>query len=38
MIEWFLEQTWLIEGLVTMVAGVMVVTIVYFWMEHFRGE
>jgi hypothetical protein len=38
MIEWFLEQTWLIEGLVTMVAGAMVVTIVYFWIEHFRGE
>ena len=38
MIDWFLEQTWLIEGLVTMVAAAMVATIVYFWIEHFRGE
>ena len=38
MIEWCMEQTWLIEGLVTMVAAAMVGTIVYFWIEHFRGE
>jgi len=38
MIEWFMAQTWLIEGLVTMVAAAMVATIVYFWVEHFRGE
>jgi hypothetical protein len=38
MIEWFMAQTWLIEGLVTMVAAAMVATIVYFWIEHFRGE
>jgi hypothetical protein len=38
MIEWFLEQTWLIEGLVSIVAGVVVVTIIYFWVEHIRGE
>ena len=38
MIDWFMAQTWLIEGLVTMVAGLMVATIVYFWIEHFRGE
>jgi len=38
MIDWFMEQTWLIEGLVTMVAAGMVGTIVYFWIEHFRGE
>jgi hypothetical protein len=38
MIEWLMEQTWLIEALVTMSAAVMVGTIVYFWVEHFRGE
>ena len=38
MTEWFMEQTWLIEGLVTMVAALMVGTVVYFWVEHFRGE
>ena len=38
MIDWFIAQTWLIEGLVTMVAAAMVATIVYFWIEHFRGE
>jgi hypothetical protein len=38
MIDWFMEQTWLIEGLVTMVAALMVGTVVYFWIEHFRGE
>jgi len=38
MIGWFMEQIWLIEGLVTMVATSMVGTIVYFWVENFRGE
>jgi hypothetical protein len=38
MIEWFMAQTWLIEGLVTMSAAAMMATIVYFWVEHFRGE
>ena len=38
MIEWFVEQTWMIEGLVTMVAAAMVGTIVYFWVEHFNGD
>ena len=38
MIDWFMEQTWLIEGLVTMVAATMVGTIVYFWIEHLQGE
>ena len=38
MIEWFIEQTWLIEGLVTMVTAGMLGTIVYFWIEHFRGN
>jgi hypothetical protein len=38
MIEWFMEQIWLIEALVTMVTAVMIGTIVYFWVEHFRGE
>ena len=38
MIEWFMEQTWLIEGLVTISVAAMVATIVYFWIEHFRGE
>ena len=38
MIDWFLEQTWLIEGLVTMVAAAMVGTVVYFWVEHFKGD
>ena len=38
MIEWFMEQTWLIEGVVSMVAAALVATIVYFWIEHFRGE
>ena len=37
MIEWFMEQTWLIEGLVTIVVALLLVTIVYFWVEHFRG-
>ena len=38
MIDWFMAQTWIIEGLVTIVAAAMVATIVYFWIEHFRGE
>ena len=38
MIDWFLEQTWLFEGLVTMVAAATIVTVVYFWIEHFRGD
>ena len=38
MIEWLSKNPWLIEGLVTMVAAAMVATIVYFWIEHFRGE
>jgi hypothetical protein len=38
MIEWFMEQTWLIEGLFTMSVAVMVGTIVYFWIEHFKGD
>ena len=38
MIDWFMEQTWLIEGLVTMSAALMVATVVYFWIEHFRGD
>jgi len=38
MIDWFMEQTWLIEGLVTMSAAAMLATIVYFWIENFRGE
>ena len=38
MIEWFMAQTWLIEGLVTMVTALLLATIVYFWIEHFRGE
>ena len=38
MIEWLSKNPWLIEGLVTVVAGAVVVTIVYFWVEHFRGE
>ena len=38
MIEWFMEQTWLIEGVVSMVAAALIATIVYFWIEHFRGE
>lgn len=38
MIDWFLEQTWLIEGLVTMVAAAMVGIVVYFWVEHFKGD
>ena len=38
MIEWFMEQTWIIEGLVTMVTAGMLGTIVYFWIEHFRGD
>ena len=38
MIDWFMAQTWLIEGLVTIVAALLLVTIVYFWVEHFRGE
>jgi hypothetical protein len=38
MTEWMMEQTWLIEGLVTMSAAAMVATVIYFWVEHFRGE
>jgi hypothetical protein len=38
MIEWFLKQTWLIEGLITIGAGVVVVTVVYFCVERFKGE
>jgi hypothetical protein len=38
MIEWFMEQTWLIEGVVSIVAAALIATIVYFWIEHFRGE
>jgi hypothetical protein len=38
MIDWMMEQTWLIEGLVTMVAALLLATIVYFWIEHFRGD
>ena len=38
MIDWFMAQTWLIEGLVTMSAALMVGTAVYFWIEHFRGD
>ena len=38
MSEWMMEQTWLIEGLVTMVAALLLATIVYFWIEHFRGD
>ena len=38
MIDWFMQQTWLLEGLVTMVAASMVATAVYFWIEHFRGD
>ena len=38
MIDWFMEQTWLIEALVTMVAASMVATVVYFWVEHFKGD
>ena len=38
MIDWVMQQTWLIEGLVTMVAALMVGTVVYFWVEHFKGE
>jgi len=38
MIDWFIKQTWLIEGLVTMGAALLLATIVYFWVENFRGE
>ena len=38
MIDWFIKQTWLIEGLVTMIAAATVATIVYFWVEHFRDD
>jgi hypothetical protein len=38
MIEWLGEHPWLIEGLVTMIAAAMVGTIVYFWIEHFKGD
>ena len=38
MIDWFMDQTWLIEGIFTMVVASMVATVVYFWIEHFRGE
>jgi hypothetical protein len=37
-IDWFMEQTWLIEGLITMVVATIVGTIVYFWIENFRGR
>ena len=37
MTDWMMEH-WFVEGLVTMVAALMVATIVYFWIEHFRGE
>ena len=30
MTDWVMQQTWLIEGLVTMVAALMVGTVVYF--------
>jgi hypothetical protein len=35
MIDWFIEQTWLIEALITIIAGAIVAIIVYFWVEHF---
>lgn len=38
MTDWFMAQTWLIEGLVTIVGSAIVVTIAYFWIEHFRGD
>jgi hypothetical protein len=38
MIEWLGEHPWLIEALVTMSAALMVGTVVYFWIEHFRGD
>ena len=38
MINWFMQQTWMIEGLVTIIAGVVVVTVVYFCVERFKGE
>jgi hypothetical protein len=38
MIEWLGEYPWLIEGLFTMITAAMVVTVVYFWVEHFRGD
>jgi hypothetical protein len=38
MIDWFMQQTWLIEGLVTISAAATVGTVIYFWVEHFRGE
>jgi hypothetical protein len=38
MIEWLNEQHWLVEGIVTMSAALMVGTVVYFWVEHFKGD
>tara|TARA_R110000868_G_scaffold158468_1_gene386622 strand:+ start:110 stop:226 length:117 start_codon:yes stop_codon:yes gene_type:complete len=38
MIDWLSEHPWLVEGIFTMVVAAMVGTIVYFWIEHFRGE
>ena len=38
MTEWLSEHRWLVEGLVTMVAALLLATIVYFWVEHFRGD
>ena len=38
MIDLFMQQTWLIEGLVTMVTALMLATIVHFWVEHFKGD
>jgi|LakMenEpi03Aug12_release.lakeMendotaPanAssembly.Ray.scaffolds.fasta_scaffold3518695_1 hypothetical protein len=38
MIEWLGKHPWLVEGIVSMVAAALVVTIVYFWVEHFRGD
>jgi len=38
MIEWLGEHPWLIEGLVTMSVAAMLATIVYFWVENFRGD
>ena len=38
MIEWLSEHPWIVEGLVTMVTAAMIGTIVYFWIEHFKGD
>lgn len=37
MIE-FLSATWFIEAVVTIVAGIVLVTVVYFCVERFKGE